>query len=255
MKLKNLNINVVFVSIVAVLCVAGIAFAMTRAPHGDVKSVSVTGECIRKVAKDRTSVTVEIKNLEQSNTAATKKSMDTYQKLSDLVVAMKKQNPKMELQTQSINSNQKYEWDGKEKKNVLVGYESIIRLQVTSDKQEEIGKLLGEVAKYRDVFTGSLSSFTSMELMKSEQEACIVEAAANAREKAQALADGGKTRLGRMTAASFHQSVGGSNYDYRANYEMQSDRMRNKAVAAAAPQIFSSDSDISVTVDAAFELR
>ncbi len=255
--MKNLSINTVFAATAAVVGAGLIALAISHNTN-NFNSVNVTGECIKKVPKDRTAVVIEVKNTEQTNTTATKKSMDTYQKVSDSVISMKNNNPKIELETESIDSNQKYEWDGKQKKSVLVGYESIVRLKITSDKQEEISKILGEVTKYKDVYTGSLSTFTSRQLMKSEQEACIEEATKNAREKAIALADGGKTKLGRMISASFHQSVGNaSNTGGMVRYAKAAVFEQSIAAdsAAGGPQIFSGDNDISVTVNASFELR
>ncbi|MDR1696997.1 MAG: SIMPL domain-containing protein [Rickettsiales bacterium] len=255
----NWNKNIVLSAVAAVVCAGILGWGIAR-DNNNFKTVNVTGECIRKVAKDRTSVVVEIKNLESTNTLATKKSMDTYKRVSDLVVAMKEKNPKIELETQSINSYEKFEYQGagSERRRVSVGFESVVELKIISDNGTEISEFLGSVSQMADVYTGSLTTFTSRQLMKSEQESCIAEATENARQKAQALADGGHTRLGRMTNASFYQTAVASNTGGMVRMAKAAPMMMETAADEAGfggPQIFSSDSDLSVTVNASFELR
>lgn len=249
----NLNKNVVFVTTVAAIIL--LFFNPFATNNGNFKQVNVTGECIKKVAKDRVSVTVEVKNLDTKVAGATKKSMDTYKKITDAIVVMKSDYKNIEMETTSIDSYEKREWDGKQKKNVLMGYESVIRLEIIAENQEAIGRVIEMVSKYSDVYTGSLRMFTSRELMKAEQESCMKEATANAREKAVALARGGKSYVGKMINANYYNSSSNSGYA-EPRMLMAKSVMADMVVAEeAAPTLYARDGDISVTVNASFELK
>ncbi len=258
MNLKNLNVNVIFISVIVILCFASYKIWDAEKYKG-ARQVVVRGECLKSVAKDRTAVTVEVKNLEKNASIANKKSMETYGKITNYIVELKKNFPDTDLETLAVESYERREWSESAKKNVLLGIESVIRLEITTPDKELVEKILAEISKYSDVYTNNLRMFTSKKLMKQEQEDCIAEATKNAKEKAKALAKAGGSKVGKLLNASFSQTAGVSSSGYvntMMEFAVAEDyEAAPRAKSFAAPALFTKDSEISVSVNATFELK
>ena len=249
MSFKNLNINVVFVVIVLII---SSFFIRTN------NSINVSGECMKKVAKDRVSIILEVKNLDKNSSVATQKSNKTYKTISDYVVELQHQYPEIELETTTYNTYEKREWDAHLKKNVSLGIESVIGLEITSPKMELVGTILAEVAKLNDVYPNGLRTFVSKETLKKSQAECLAEAVKNAHDKAMEMARANGQKIGKMTSANMSHNFLNSNT--RINYSMArkyAGGMVEEAVMDddAGPSIFTGNADVSVNVNATFELK
>ncbi|MDR2098765.1 MAG: SIMPL domain-containing protein [Rickettsiales bacterium] len=253
MIFKNVNANAIVASAVVLLSVLVLKYG--RAPDGP-GQINVSGECLRRVEKDRSSIVLEVRNLEPDASTSLKKSMATYAKISDYVSAVAGRSKGTELETTAFESEEKKEWNKKLGKYVTLGIESKIGLEITTPDPTLVGGILAEVSKYRDVYADGFGTFASRELMKREHEACIAEATKNARDKASAMAAAAGGRVGKMLSANFYQSPapGGGRRMYKAARSMNMEFDADGA-ADSAPAIFSKPSDISVTVNASFEIR
>ena len=107
MNIKNLNINVVFVVIVAIL---GVFFIK---PNNN-DTINVYGTCSKKVNKDRVSIILNVKNLDKDGSIASQKSNKTYNTISQYVAELKKQYPEIEMETTEYNTYEKKEWNQKQ---------------------------------------------------------------------------------------------------------------------------------------------
>jgi uncharacterized protein YggE len=253
MVLKNVNANAWLAAGVVLAAVLVVKFAPAPSVPGQ---ISVVGECIRKVGKDRTSIVLEIRNLEKDAAAATRKSTGTYRGISEYVVALGEKHGGMELETTRMDTYEKVEWNQALKKNVKLGVESIVGLEVSTGDQALVSEILVFIAKYKDVYTNGLRAYASKELLKKEQDDCIAEAVLDARAKAEKIAASGSQRLGEMVSAGAyrHGSGDSSPIAYRAK---SINLMAGEALAGDgfAPSIFRGTSDISVAVGVSFEIK
>ena len=247
--LKKMNYNVLFVSaVVAGLWIFANPFFGNQTVY---RQVHATGECLRKVPKDRVSVVIEVRNLADDMRVANEKTSATYRKLSDAIARL----DGVELETKEVSGQEKTEWNKKLERRVSLGFESVMSLEVVAKDQETIGKALALAAGYKDAFSRRFNFFTSNELMKAEQEACMSEAARNAREKALALASGGKARLGKMVNASYVQRDDFVPVSRHSFARKAVELAEEDAAFAPAPTMYARDGDMSITVNATFELK
>jgi uncharacterized protein YggE len=218
--------------------------------------VSVTGECLRKVAKDRTAIVLEVKNLKPDSSAAVRASTATYNRISAYVAGVQAKNPDVEIETTRMDTYDKTEWNQALKKNVKLGVESVIGLEVSVASRDLIGEILAEVSKDKDVYTNGLRAYASKELLKEEQGACLAEAVRDARARAESLAAANGQKIGPMVSVSSYQTVSGGAqpvmYKARAANIMMADSV---AESMPAPAIFAGNVDLSVTVNANFKLK
>ncbi|MCL2629680.1 MAG: SIMPL domain-containing protein [Alphaproteobacteria bacterium] len=248
--LKQINKNVLFVTIIAVAVLAFMnPFSNQPAMY---KQVHATGECLRKVPKDRVSMTIEVRNLTDNIVTATEQTSATYKRLSEAIEKM----DNLELETTRVESYEKTEWNRKLERRVSLGFESVIAFEVVAENAEDLGKVMLIAAGQPDVFTNRFNFFTSKELQKVEREACMFDATRNAREKAEAIAEGGKARIGRMISAHYSQGNFGGIMPRGRAVEFASDSaVMAMGEADVTMPLHSRDEEISITVNATFELR
>lgn len=250
MNFKNLNINVVFVVIVATL-----VYVFSGSNNNQ---INVSGECSKKVKKDRVSIILQVKNLDKNASLASQKSMKTYKEISDYVMELQKQYPETELETTEYNTYEKTEWNSTLKKNVKLGVENVIGLSITSPKMDLVGTILAEVSKFSDVYPNGLRTFVSKATFKKEQTACLDEAVKNAQAKAIDMARSVGQSIGKMTNVNVYSdnySYASNTRAYKAMATMAVVDMAEDAMEAGGPSIFTGNSDISLKVNATFELK
>ena len=219
---------------------------------GDSKrSVSVKGECIAKVEKDRTVIALRVTVLDRNASTSLRRAQVAYAGISDYAGRLKAEDPTMELQTSRFDSHEKNKWDHTRQEEVFLGYETNIELTVSSENRTVIEGLLSHFAGAENVFPGKLAMYSSSKKMGPAIEGCIKEAVKNAREKADVIAKAGGTRAGRMISANFNRTAGDSggmpNVRYSARAEVMAD--------AGGVALFSSDTEVSITINAVFGLK
>jgi uncharacterized protein YggE len=252
MNVKDMNVNVVFGA--AAILASAVFHALVPPPR--LGEVSVAGECMKKVAKDRTAVVLEIKNLKKDSTAAVRASTETYNRISEYMLAVQSRVPGTELETTRMDTYDKTEWNQALKKNEKLGVESVIGLEISLADRALLGEILAEVSKNKDVYTNGLNMYASKELLKAGRDACLDEALKDARAKAETLARANGQEIGPMLSASSYQTVsgGGRTVEYKA-------RVANMVMAeasmdsAAAPALFAGSAEISIGVNASFKLK
>ena len=250
MDFKKLNINVIFVSLIALIATG----VMKYNNNNDNKIINVSGECSKKVVKDRMSIILKVKNLDKDASLATSKSTMTYNKISDYVMELQKQYPLIELETTEFNTYDKTEWNQELKKNVKLGVESVIGLEIISPDMKLLSDILQEVSKFSDVYPNGLNTFVSKDTLKKEQADCLEKAVSDAKQKAIDMAKGAGQSIGKMVSANLVNNVRNSNT--RMSYGiMAKSAMMESAMDSVAPSIFSGNADISVEVYTTFELK
>lgn len=213
------------------------------------KTVSVNGECITTVKKDKTAITLRVTTLAptavDSMKAATEKAAQITKQLETLPV---------EMQTTQFNSYEKTEWNRDEQKSVTLGIETTIAIEVSANGMTTIENVLAQFAGTPDIYTENLRMYTSPTVTKVALEKCLGDAVKNARIRANALAQGDGKRAGKMLAVSYGTEM--TDVAVPA-YGLMRTKM-NVAQAAAmdtSGTIVGKDAELSVSVSAIFEIK
>ncbi len=247
MNIKNLNINVVFVVIVAIL---GVFFIK---PNNN-DTINVYGTCSKKVNKDRVSIILNVKNLDKDGSIASQKSNKTYNTISQYVAELKKQYPEIEMETTEYNTYEKKEWNQNLKKNETLGIETIIGLEITAPKMEIVSNVLKEVSKLKDVYPNGFRTFVSKATIKQAQAECLDQAVKNAKLNATDIASAAGQKIGKMTNASVYNDVENANSNMGL-LRMSANTKMSVMEDFVAPSLFAGNTDLTVNVNATFELK
>lgn len=232
-----------------VFCLIVWAFGAFRGSD-DVRTISVTGECLTTAPKDRTAITLRVTTLDGS--AAVSMKMATS-KIAAITDYLKTQD--VQMQTTEFNSYEKSEWDRNLQKSVSLGIETSIAIEVSADNIDTIERVMTKFAGEPKIYFENLRMYTSSEAMKPILEECLGTAVKNAKARANALAAGTGNRAGKMLAVSYGtQTVmqpRASNF-LRASAKMEAAGVTMDSVAGS---IVSKDTELSVSVSAVFEIR
>ena len=205
--------------------------------------ISVDGQCLTSVAKDRTAITLRVTTLDKSAATSMKKATA---KIAEITDYLKKQD--VQMQTTEFNSYEKSEWNRELEKSVVLGTETTI---------ETIEKILTQFAGQEDVYSENLRMYTSAEAMKPVLEDCLSTAVENARERANALAAGDGREAGKMLSVSYNVGGASSIQPRASNFLATSAKMAvaDTEAFSAAGSIVSKDTEVSVSVSATFEIK
>jgi uncharacterized protein YggE len=125
-------------------------------------------------------------------------------------------------------------------------------LRVQTSEISRIGEVIELAAKHQIKHVEGLVTPLAPETLKREQEACLEEATQNAKSCAQKLASAAGAGLGQVLTLSENWS---SMPRPMMNYAVRGKIMEADAMGAGAPQIEAGREQLSVTVQAAFELK
>ena len=217
----------------------------------DTKGITVSGSCIKRSQPDRGSVILVAQFVNKSGSAAAKRAMETYELLRKAVQQMKLKN--LELQTSEYNLQE--EFDYQNNKQVSRGYRASLGLQVITSEIGRLGEVAALSSKYEVNRVEGMSTFLSEEKTKEMEEACLVEAIRNARDKAEKMASAASAKVGEVIAIDENADNGRPS---PAPYQIAaaSAKMMNSAeMASSAPNIESKSSVISVNVQVRFALK
>lgn len=237
-------------SVIGAGAVMALLFGMFTQPR-ELRLISVSGECLTTVPKDRTAITLRVTTLDKN--AAVSMKMATA-KIAEITNYLKTQDVKM--QTTEFNSYEKSEWNRELEKSVVLGIETTIAVEVSADNIETIEKVLSQFAGQTNVYSENLRMYTSAEAMKPALEKCLGEAVENARERANALAAGDGREAGKLVNVSYSASSSSAIQPRASNFLASGAKM---AVAEDAMvmsgSIVSKDTEVSVSVSATFDIK
>ncbi|MCQ2571862.1 MAG: SIMPL domain-containing protein [Alphaproteobacteria bacterium] len=235
-------------SVIGAGAVMSLAFDAMKMPT-DVRTISVSGECLTSAPKDRIAITLRVTTLDKSAVASMKHATDKMAQITDF---LKKQDVKM--QTTEFNSYEKTEWNRQLQKSENVGFETRIAVEVSADDMNKIETILNNFAGQPNVYTENLRMFTSSETLKPIMEKCLSTALENARVRANALAAGDNRKAGKLLSVSYGD-VSNVERPY-ANYRLMAAKSMDSAQSIdTGGSLVSKDTEITVHVSAVFEIR
>ncbi|MBO7053005.1 MAG: SIMPL domain-containing protein [Alphaproteobacteria bacterium] len=235
-------------SVIGAGAVMSLAFDAMKMPT-DVRTISVSGECLTSAPKDRIAITLRVTTLDKSAVTSMKQATDKMAQITDF---LKKQDVKM--QTTEFNSYEKTEWNRQLQKSENVGFETRIAVEVSADNMNKIETILNNFAGQPNVYTENLRMFTSSETLKPIMEKCLSTALENARVRADALAAGDNRKAGKLLSVSYG-NVSNVERPY-ANYRLMAAKSMDMAESInTGGSLVSKDTEITVHVSAVFEIR
>lgn len=234
-------------TVIGTAAVMALAFgAMER--RSTPKTISVNGECLTTAPKDKTAITLRVTTLAptavESVQSATKQTAEITEYLKKMPV---------EMQTTQFNSYEKTEWNRDEQKSVSLGIETTIAIEVSANSIETIEDVLGVFSGMKNVFSENLRMYSSPAVLQPIMEKCLGVAVENARVRANAIAAGDGMRAGKLLSVSYGTDTMDSG--------VPANLMRTKMVTASAMDtamggtIVAKDTDVSVSVNAVFEIK
>lgn len=248
-KMKNTKIIIATCVLIAAAAIISFANRTTTPP----RTISVTGECLTSVPKDRVAITLRVTTLNKSAAESMKLATTKIAKITEY---LKTQDVKM--QTTQFDSYEKTEWNRNTQKSVSLGVETNIAVEVSADNIEKIESILSQFAGQSDVYSENLRMFTSSEAMQPVLENCLGTAVENARARANALAAGDNRRAGKMLDVSYGANASDT-YRPTSNFMARSAKMAVMETAmdgaVATGGIVAKDTEVSVTVNATFEIK
>ena len=237
-------------SVIGVGAVLALVTGWLEQPR-DIRTISVSGECLTTAPKDRTAITLRVTTLDQSAAVSMKQATA---KVAEITEYLKKQD--VQMQTTDFNSYEKSEWNRELQKSETLGIETSIAVEVSADNIDTIEKILTQFAGQKNVYSENLRMYTSSETMKPIMEKCLGSAVENARVRANALASGDRRHAGKMLAVSYDTSTRSSYQPLASNFLRASAKMETAdAGSYVGGGLVAKDTEVSVTVTATFEIR
>lgn len=224
-------------------------FSLNAQAATEGRIISVSGNCIKKVAPDRGMVTLVAQFNDKSAGVASKKAMETYEKIRLAVEKMKLKD--LELQTSEYSVQEIFDYQAN--KRTSKGMQASLGLQVVTSEISRLGDVAALSAQFEINRVENLSTFLSAEKAKASRESCLVEAIKNAREKAEKMAQSAQAKVGEVQLIDENPDSPQSN-SFRG--EMAMGDYSAKAVSnQISPSIQSKPELISVNVSVKFGLK
>lgn len=228
-----------------ILAILGYNFISPLPP----RTITTTGECLTTAPRDRTAITLRVTTLDKN---ALKSMRDATNIVSDINTYLAGLDVK--TQTTEFNSYEKSEWNHATQKSVNLGTETTIAIEVSADNTEIIEQVLNQFAGQPNIYVGNLQMFTSNETLQPIIHDCMSAAVENARDRANALAAGDNSYVGKMMSVTYGTDAGATNPT--ANYRVMTSMAKAESMDAGAIGTLSAkDTNVSVRVSATFEIR
>ncbi len=252
MEKGNYLTTIMVVGLVIVAIILAFSIKANNAPQEEKNKVSVSGTSTLTVDPNKAEVYAEIVTLEK--TAQDSKNKNS-QISGNVVKALKKEGMKdKDIETSQFSIYPKYEYqevvetDSRKSKQILVGYEVVNVLKVTTQDLDKVGKLIDAAVDVGANNIERISFGLTKEKEKEIKQQAMIIASDDAREKAVALA----TNLGVTLLKPI--SISESSFYYQP-FEFRGALMEKAAPIAAETVINPQKLDVSASVQLVYEIR
>lgn len=230
------------------MMVAGLCLSMNALAAADVRSVTVSGNCTKRVEPDRGTITLIAEFNDKTAQSASKKAMETYEQIRAEVKKMKLKD--LELQTSNYSVAEDIAWENN--KQVKRGFRASLGLQVSTSEISRLGDVLALSSTLKINRVENLSTYLSAKKSKEEREACLVEAIGNAKSKAEKMTTAASAKVG--SVLSIDETDGGSipTPRYMAKAQAMSAVSDESSIA---PGIESQPETVTVNVQVRFAIQ
>ncbi len=216
------------------------------------RTVSVTGECLTNVPKDKTAITLRVTTLDPSAAVSMKMATSQAAQITEFL-----KGKSVEMQTTQFNSYEKTQWNHETQTSQTIGIETTVAIEISADNIETIEEVLNEFAGEKNIYSENLRMYSSPAILIPAMEKCLTAAVENARVRADALAAGDGRRAGKILNVSYGAPTDDENYGPTPRVAQRFGAKMAMADAAVntAGTIVAKDTQVSVVVSATFEIK
>lgn len=184
-----------FAQIAALLIsVASVQCAALADERPLVQGITVSGDCLIKVAQDRGMVTVSSSVVQADARKATVEAITRHERVKADVAALGLKD--FAKQTLLMDVNEECEYNGT--RSICTGYRATIATRFESSDIARLGDIIAAASESGTQDISGLSTFVSPRAMQTAREACLETATRNAASKALKLASGAGVSLGKL---------------------------------------------------------
>jgi uncharacterized protein YggE len=162
--------------------------------------ISVTGECLKKVARDRAAVTISSSMVAPTAKESSKKATEAHEAIKADVRALKHAN--LTVGTAGYSVDQECNYSGKISGRVCEGYRTTISTRFETPNFVDLEDIIGIASKRGAENVSRLEAFVSPEALKNERESCLEIATKDAHAKAEKIAAGAGVQLGKLISVA-----------------------------------------------------
>lgn len=214
------------------------------------RTITVSGECLTSAPKDKTAITLRVEVLADNTLESMRAATTQMARITEFL----KTQP-VEVQTTQFNSYEKTEWNREAQKSERLGIETNIAVEISAKNIETIEKIIGQFAGQPNIYSENLRMFTSPEVLKPIQDKCLGVALENARERANAMVSADNKQAGKLISVSNGTTSTEGNRPYGGVMRTMLSSAKAESFDMAAGTIVAKDTDVSVVVNAVFEIK
>ncbi len=161
--------------------------------------IAVTGECLKKVTRNRATVTVSTSLVAATAKDSSKKAIDAHEAIKAEVRALKLAN--LSIGTARYSVDQECNYSSKSGR-VCEGFRTTVSTRFETPNFVDLEDIIGIASKLGAQDVSLLEAFVSPEVLKTERESCLEIATKNAQAKAQKIAAGAGVQLGKLISVA-----------------------------------------------------
>lgn len=232
------------------LIILSITSASLALAEGQKAGISVTGECLKKVQRDRGAVTISSSIVAPTAKESSKRTIESHEKIKSEVQALNLSD--LSVTTSGYSVNQECSYNSKTSARECSGYRTTISTRFETPTFTNLEDIIGIASKLGAQDVSQLEAFVSPLSLKAEREGCLEIATKNAQAKAQKIANGAGVALGKLISIS---EGGDDSYEpvaRRGVYAM-SDAPVEKS--STGPSIDAQPYDLQVAVSAVYGIQ
>lgn len=160
--------------------------------------ISVTGECLKKIARDRAAVTISSSIVAPNAKDSSKKAIEAHEKIKSEVRGLNL--TKLSVGTAHYSVDQECVYNSKIAGRICEGYRTTVSTRFETPTIVDLEEIIGIASKHGAQNVSRLEAFASPDSLKNERDSCLETATKDAYTKAQKIAAGAGVQLGKLSS-------------------------------------------------------
>ena len=236
-------------SLYTILAVSVVAATSQSYAEERLTGIAVTGECLKKVPRDRASVTISTSLVAVTAKESSKKAIAAHEAIKNEVRALTLTN--LTIGTAHYSVDQECSYNGKISGRTCEGYRTTISTRFETPNFVDLEEIIGVASKLGAQNVSQLEAFVSPESLKNERESCLETATKDARKKAERIAAGAGVQLGKLISVSESPNEQTQPFMARGAMAMSAESSGEKR----GPSIDAEPLDLRVSVNAVYGIQ
>ena len=212
--------------------------------------ISVTGECLKKVQRDRGAVTISSSLVAPTAKDSSKKAIEAHENIKSQIQALKL--PDLTAATAGYSVNQECDYNPKLSSRQCSGYRTTISTRFETPNFTNLEDVIGIASQRGAQDVSQLEAFVSPSLLKAERESCLEIATKNAQAKAEKIALGAGVKLAKLTSISEGAEQA---YQPPMTRGLMAMSAGDGSKSAAGPSLDAQPYDLQVSVSAVYGIQ